>query len=287
MCVTPARIAAVTSSAVRDLTAATLRDGSAYTTGRPVIAYGAGGAWRSATNQAEILTQLLPLCEVEVLEKNQEAQYSCLASMEAFRSTLLPGQPVLVIDQGGGSLELACGLIDAGGEIIIKGCESLPLGTVELSGFFVEAETIRTGYENVQKYINRELERHKPFAAFGNLPPEYVFGLGSTITELAQLLNKTDQSRKSLRGLHGSFIATETIRSLIKGTDAQLDVPKSVLGDRIGIDGDMSTFFGGVLSYYTLLEKYHTDGITVNRQGLRYGVLLGRCGYPYQVDLPK
>ena len=241
----------------------------------------------AGTNQAEILTQLLPLCEVEVLEKNQEAQYSCLASMEAFRSTLLPGQPVLVIDQGGGSLELACGLIDAGGEIIIKGCESLPLGTVELSGFFVEAETIRTGYENVQKYINRELERHKPFAAFGNLPPEYVFGLGSTITELAQLLNKTDQSRKSLRGLHGSFIATETIRSLIKGTDAQLDVPKSVLGDRIGIDGDMSTFFGGVLSYYTLLEKYHTDGITVNRQGLRYGVLLGRCGYPYQVDLPK
>jgi exopolyphosphatase/guanosine-5'-triphosphate,3'-diphosphate pyrophosphatase len=244
-------------------------------------------AVRSAANQAEFLAALAPVCNVEILDRDQEAIYAFLASVEAFRHVLHPDESVLVVDQGGGSLELACGSLDQDNVIKLQGCDSLRLGTVELTRQFAEARTLRKGYENANGLIRSELERHQIFPLLADRPPTQVYGLGSAITELAKRLHKNSSARKSLQELHGLFIPIKTIRDLVAATDAELNTPKSKLGDRVGIDGDLSILLAGVSSYYQILEKYRAEGITVNRRGLRYGVLLAKAGYPYRVDLPE
>ena len=244
-------------------------------------------AVRSAANQAEFLAALAPVCNVEILDNDQEARYSFLASVEAFKHVLHPDESVLVVDQGGGSLELACGSLDEDSVIKLQGFDTLRLGTVELTRRFAEARTLRKGYENANSLIRSELERHKIFPLLTDRPPTQVYGLGSAITELAKRLHKDSSARKSLQELHGLFISTKLIRDLVAATDAELNTPKSKLGDRIGVDGDLSTLLGGVSSYYQILEKYRAEGITVNRRGLRFGVLLGKVGYPYRIDLPE
>jgi len=244
-------------------------------------------AVRSATNQAEFLATLDPLCKVEILENDQEAMYSFLASIEAFKHTLKPDQPILVVDQGGGSLELACGSLDEDRCVKLQGYDSLRLGTVELTRQFSEASTLRGGFGNARDVILAELNQHKTFAPLVNRPPDHVYGLGSAVTQLAQRLRKDGSSHKALHELHGNFISIQIIRDLLKATDAELDIPKAKFGDRIGVDGDLSTLLVGVLSYYNILERYRALGITVNRHGLRYGVLLAKAGYPYRFDLDQ
>jgi exopolyphosphatase/pppGpp-phosphohydrolase len=242
-------------------------------------------AVRSASNQAEFLAALDPVCKVEILENDQEAMYSFLASIEAFKHTLEPDQSVLVVDQGGGSLELACGSLDQDRCVQLQGYDSLRLGTVELTRQFFEASTLRAGFENARDLILAELKRHKTFTLLARRPPDRVYGLGSAVTQLAQRLRKDGPSHKSLHEIHGYFISMEIIRDLLKATDAELDIPKSKFGDKIGVDGDLSTLLVGVLSCYNILERYRAEGITVNRHGLRYGVLLAKAGYPYRFDL--
>jgi exopolyphosphatase/guanosine-5'-triphosphate,3'-diphosphate pyrophosphatase len=242
-------------------------------------------AVRSAANRAEFLAALAPVCNVEILDSDQEARYSFLASVEAFKHVLHPDESVLVVDQGGGSLELACGSLDKDSVIKLQGFDSLPLGTVELTRQFAEARSLRDGFENASRLIHSELERHKIFPLIADRPPTQAYGLGSAITELAKRLHKDSSARKSLQELHGLFIPIKIIRDLVAATDAELNAPKSRYGDRVGVDGDKSTLLGGVLTYHQILEKYRAEGITVNRRGLRFGVLLGKAGYPYRIDL--
>ena len=258
---------------------------SASEQGAEQISAFATQAVRAARNQADFLAALAPVCAVQVLDMEQEAVLSFLATVEAFHHTLRPGEMALVIDQGGGSLELACGGLHAEGTVVLRGYDSLQLGTVELTRQFAQADSLRDGYQRASQLVQRELSRHVAFPSLVGSPPAQVYGLGSAITTLAQRLPGGEPGRKSLKWLHGRFIPRETIGELIQRTDRELDTPKGKLGERVGVDGDLSTLLGGMLSYHYILEKYKARGITVNRHGLRYGVLLAQAGFPYQIEL--
>jgi len=221
------------------------------------------------------------LVEVQVLEREQEALYSFVASMNAFRYNLALGDKAMVIDQGGGSVELSCGLFSSDGITVLEGYDSLSLGTVRLTRLFAEAGTLNHGYDLAVEDIRHEVDRHRRFAALSSKSPAAVFALGSGISSLAERMSpKRGQEGKSLRHLHGQYIDSENIQQLAENTGSRLSAVKRAPSVDLDVDSDVITLLSGLLTYYYILQKYRAPGVTVSRHGLRYGVLLSLAGQP-------
>ena len=221
-------------------------------------------AVRSAPNQEEFAKELNSIAKFLVLDPQTEALCSLMASVDAFRGDLHPGDTILVLDQGGGSTEIACGTIDRAGELRPLGMQSLRLGTVDLAKQLVESDSLIAGFRRVEESIHRELKKHEPFPVLRAYAPTLVCGLGSAIAEVAKI-------RAGSKDYHGQSISKEELgqcinnfRTQYRGSSAQ--------------DSDLSdntiTMIAGVQTYYQILEEYHASQIRASDHGLRYGVLL-------------
>ena len=239
-------------------------------------------AVRSAPNRQDFFDALSPIVEVKVLEYEEEALCSFIASVETFRHYLPPQKLALVIDQGGGSIELAYGYIDEDGIIVVRGRGSFPLGTVRLTKQFAEADSLQEGFSKAKKMIQKEISKHTPFKELIAKKPFATFGLGSAITKLAEGLNA--QVQKTRKNVHGQFIDIETIRRVVLATHKEVKRSKEKIVKGIGVDGDKATLIGGVLTFHDVLNLYNCKGVTVSRRGLRYGVLLAHAGLRYRIE---
>jgi exopolyphosphatase/pppGpp-phosphohydrolase len=236
---------------------------------------------RTAKNRAKFVRELGSIVKVQVLTREEEALYSLVASLNAFRHKLGRDETALVIDQGGGSTELSCGSVRSDGAVILLGYDSLPIGTVGLTRLLSESETVKNGYERVREIVKTAVYRHMKFAALSKKPPAVVFGLGSAITMLAEFQNpKNDREKKSLWRLHGQFISTESLQKSVEKTGSQLEKMGEKSNTSVDADSDWATLVSGVVTYKYILEKYEARGIIVSRYGLRYGVLIAQAGQP-------
>lgn len=243
---------------------------------------------RAAKNQGAFFEKLAPVVEVKVLKPQEEALFSFLAATNAFSDRLRSGDIALVVDQGGGSVELSCGSVEEDGSFVLRGFDSLRIGTVALTKLLTKAKTLKDGYHQVMDSVRSVVENHQKFNALKEKDPVAVFALGSAITDLAkQLISGGEGKRITLKQVHGHFIARKDIEMVIHRTlDVLEHMPKSNLKNgELAVDSNYATLFCGILTHYYVLQKYGGKGIVVNRHGLSCGILLWFAGRSTQINL--
>ncbi len=240
---------------------------------------------RAAKNRDVFLKKLAPVVEVQVLKPQEEALFSFLAATDAFDDSLRLGDTALVVDQGGGSVELSCGSIEEGNAFVLQGFDSLRVGTVALTKLLTKAKTLKDGYHQVMDSVRTAVENHQKFNALKEKEPTTVFGLGSAITDLAkQCIGGGKRKGIALKGMHGLFISKKDIEMVVLRT---LDIlaKSNFKNSELAVDSNYATMFCGILTYHYVLRKYGGKGVVVNRHGLSYGVLLWSAGKNAQIDL--
>lgn len=243
---------------------------------------------RTAKNQSTFLKKLAPVVEVKLLKPQEEAMFSFLAVADAFCDRLQPGDMTLVVDQGGGSTELCCGSVEEDGSFVLRGFDTLRIGTVALTELLTEAKTVEAGYHHVMDFVQNAVKNHQKFNALKGKEPVVVFGLGSAITTLARQLNSAGKGRQTaLQQVHGYFVPKKDMELIIRRVQDTLDyMPKSEFKNSgLAIDSILATLFCGTLTYYYIIEKYNSRGVIVSRRGLSYGVLLWLAGKTGQISL--
>jgi len=243
---------------------------------------------RVAKNQGAFLKKLAPIVEIKVLKLQEEALFSFLAAANAFSDGLRPGDMILVIDQGGGSVELSCGSIEKDVSYVLRGFDSLGIGTVALSKMLTEAKTLNDGYIRVMDSVECAIKDHRKFSILKEKEPAVIIALGSAISTLAMQLN--GRGKNTLKQMHGYFIAKKDIEKVISRTKNVLvqlgHAPKSNhKNPELAVDSNYATMFCGILTYSCVLQKYGGKGVIVSRHGLSYGTLLWLAGKTVQINL--
>ena len=240
---------------------------------------------RSATNRRAFLKEVSTVIDVQVLRMEDEALYSFVASINAFRHVLPAGKTVMVVDQGGGSVELSCGVLMPDETVVLQDYVTLSLGTVKITSLLVQNQTLRDGFDNAEQIVRQEVERLGTCMSVEADAPAAVFGLGSGITSFAELENPERDSRMSSSWhLHGRFVRTQAIQSFLERARTRIQA-KAIPTKDLAVDGNFLTLLSGVLTYYHVLTKCGAPGVTISRWGLRYGVLVSLAGQQSVVRL--
>lgn len=138
-------------------------------------------AARNAPNAGEFLRACRSRgVEVEILSGEEEARLSWLGG-----TVMLPPGPSVVLDVGGGSMELTAG--DGG---LVTWSVKLPLGAVRLrERFLPETPARQAAWTLLEDHVH---------AALAGVPPDLpgpLVGVGGTVAALAQLVNPRDPWR--------------------------------------------------------------------------------------------
>lgn len=235
-------------------------------------------ALRRANNQEQLIGVLRDVLglRVSVLQKEEEAYLSLLSAFCHFQNEIEKDQPILLLDQGGGSTEISCGeLIDD--QFHFWGLASLDLGSVLLKNLFLSDERRRVSesYRATMEHIEQEVGRHEFFPQLGNRPPIQAFGMGSAITNITGVRGNQRQ--------HGRVITTERMQYLINTRIDLYEANQSTIEELLDsasshdrmddLERDLLMLYG-LPVYQSLLKTYHLNRITVCGYGLRYGVFL-------------
>lgn len=226
---------------------------------------------------------------IQILEEEEEAYLSLLSVFCHFRSDLMHEQPIILIDQGGGSTEISCGRMSRNGYEFL-GLESLELGTVLLKNRFLASRRsrINESYRETLAYIREELDKHHIFPGLQGAYPERAFAMGSVITNLT--------GKKGNFKQNGSIITLERMNTLLRNKVEfyQANDLKTIedLAEEERTNEDLSKellMIYGLPVYVGLLDKYHLNRLTVCGYGLRYGVfwyLMLRGGSAIHREIP-
>lgn len=227
-------------------------------------------------NQLEELLQNSLGLHLSVLEEEEEAYLSLLSAFCHFQHEIQRGQPILLIDQGGGSTEISCGEM-INNVFYFWGLGSLDLGSVLLKNIFLanNQRVVGDSYRETMRYIEQETKKHQLFSELARRNPVQAFGMGSAITNIT--------GKRGNRRQHGCVITLERMQYLVDARvdlyeESQMTIEALIEGataqDRQDdLERDLLVLYG-LPVYQYLLQKYHLDRITVCGYGLRYGVFL-------------
>lgn len=197
--------------------------------------------------------------ELEVIDGEREAAFGFLGAVHD-----LPVQHGLVMDVGGGSMELA-----AFRERRYARGWSLPLGSLRLSDRFLETDPPT---ERETRKLRDEVHRRLEGAGVPALEPdERLVGIGGTIRNLARVEQR--RTRYPLSLLHGyvvPFDRVATVAASIVGRSARQR-------RRIrGLNPDRAdSIAGGALAILATMEALGAQDLMISSRGLREGVALG------------
>ncbi|MCP4007077.1 MAG: hypothetical protein GY725_23090 [bacterium] len=218
-------------------------------------------AVRKAVDGGKFLHSLDGLDRVCVLTSDQEAEFS----IEALRRDRNVGQtPLIVIDVGGGSTELAWTEQDER----VSGI-SLPMGTVRLTEACVtshpvpETELIdlRTRIESIASPIGSQVQ--PPLGA----RVIAVAGTATTVAALDQHLAVYDAGR-----VEGYRVSSLTLARWLSGlAKMSVDERKSLPGLE---PGRADVIVAGLMILDVILKKLGADGFEASGRGVRHGVAL-------------
>lgn len=235
-------------------------------------------ALRRANNRLQLMDLLEDILglKVTVLQKEEEAYLSLLSAFCHFQNEIEKNQPILLIDQGGGSTEISCGEL-RDDRFHFWGLSSLDLGSVLLKNMFLSDPKQRVGdsYRATMAHIQKVVELHVSFPELEGRIPSQAFGMGSAITNITGVRGNRRQ--------HGRVVTAERMQFLI---NTRIDLyEKSQIAidtllhsasshDRMDdLERDLLMLYG-LPVYQSLLDMYSLDRITVCGYGLRYGVFL-------------
>jgi exopolyphosphatase/guanosine-5'-triphosphate,3'-diphosphate pyrophosphatase len=231
------------------------------------VAAVATSAVREAGNGAEFVHRVqaelgIPL---RIIDGQTEAQLSYKSVAHHFR---LQGERTLVVDIGGGSLELI-GAVDGVVELNL----SLPLGAVRLTESRLPGE--RAAWKEVQD-LRRAL-RKKLRKAFD---PEgwnaaAVIGSGGTFTNLGRMAI----GRRGLPipdAVHGTAVVTGEVEALLEWLTTKSPAERAAVPGLSPYRADI--ILAGLAVTAELLQMVNARKVTVSAFGIREGLLLDMVG---------
>jgi len=252
--------------------------------------------FRRVENWQDMVATIETACglRVKVLDPIEEADTTFWAAMISGSPFFEREEPFLVIEQGGGSVQLTVGQVDSHGGPEVFGQTSIPaLGTVLLRQRFLANQTdmslrnrrhVDTVSREVHEYANQQLQNElaQKFDLPDDKVPGRAFALGSVITNYYRTdVNSTVRSNADQHGKEvllswlydpniGGGLATKyagrTIAKLFQEAGYHIqeseDEIKSALEQLAGIP-----------CYAAALEHFGLDQLRICGTGLRYGVL--------------
>jgi exopolyphosphatase/guanosine-5'-triphosphate,3'-diphosphate pyrophosphatase len=252
-------------AAIRD-TVAVLADyaRAARRLGARIVACAATSAARDAANGAEFFADARASAglDPEVIAGDEEAR---LVWTSAWRDFGRDGEPLAVLDVGGGSTELS-----VGDGPTPRGRASLQVGAVRLTERHVRADP--PSADEVARLRAAAREAVRPFAAMdvrgGRLVA--VAGTVTTLAAVAQRLPAYDAEK-----VHGSALALAEIERL-SGTLAALTIR-----ERAALPGmepkRADVILAGAIVLAEAMRAAGFDRLTVSDRGVRWGLLYERA----------
>jgi exopolyphosphatase / guanosine-5'-triphosphate,3'-diphosphate pyrophosphatase len=228
----------------------------------------ATSAVREAPNGQSVLGRVAQETgvELEVLSGRDEARLTFLAVRRWFGWS---SGRLLVLDIGGGSLEMASGL-DEEPDVAI----SLPLGAGRvtrdhLDGDPPSARSVADARRHVRTVLARELRPLRVTAA-----PDRVVGTSKTFRSLARVAGAAprDDGPYVSRSLSHADVTAWVPRLAGMDRDARADLP-GVSPDRAG------QLLGGALVAEAALDLLDVDELTICPWALREGIILRRLDH--------
>jgi exopolyphosphatase/guanosine-5'-triphosphate,3'-diphosphate pyrophosphatase len=234
--------------------------------GAPVVACVATSAARDAANGAEFFEAARSAASLtpEVIPGDEEAR---LVWASAWRDFGRPGEPLAVLDVGGGSTELSFGDGPAP-----RGRASLQVGAVRLTERHVRGDPPST--DELRRLAAAARDAVRPFAEMDRAPGGRLVGVAGTVTTLAavvQALPAYDAEK-----VHGSTLSLAEIERLA-GTLGALTVR-----ERAALPGmepkRADVILAGAIVVAEAMRATGFDRLTVSDRGVRWGLLYDRVG---------
>lgn len=198
--------------------------------------------------------------EVAVVSGEEEAQ---LAALSAFNNFDLDEAKYLLVDIGGGSLEL----VTTVGRHLEEIC-SLELGAVYLTETFLKVDSPpERAYERLRRLIRKTLKETFPH----DKPAiSAVIGSGGTVTSMAAMILAS--RKEGFGSIHGhEILRSDVVHLLAMLQRKSLKELRAVPGlnpDRADI------IVAGVMVIDELLEFFRANLLRVNERGIREGLIL-------------
>jgi len=223
----------------------------------------ATSAVRKAANGADFIAAIRSQIglEVEVINGEDEAE---LAALSAFHNFDLEGVHHLIIDIGGGSLELITALGTHIEEIL-----SLELGAVLLTERFLKSDPVNpVEHHKLRKYIRRTLKNS--CTTQGRSAMQCLIGSGGTITSIAAIT--MSGRRERYESIHGyELLRSEVVHLLAM----LLRMDNKERCSLPGLNPDRSDIIiAGVTVVDELMDFFQVNLLRVNERGIREGLIL-------------
>lgn len=228
----------------------------------------ATSAVREASNGAAMVQLVRERAgvDLEIISGDEEARLAYRSAAHAFD---LHGEPVAVVDVGGGSTEVVIAL-----DGVIEQAVSLPLGAVRLTERFGACEDAKGAqFDAMRKYIKRELKEHLPKLT---VPVQMVCGSGGTFTNIARISLRQVMPERGGEMLPFSTQGHEVQRSDVKRILRRLS--RLSVRDRANVPGlspeRADIIVAGVAIVDRVMKNLAVNKLRVNDGGVRDGLLL-------------
>jgi exopolyphosphatase/guanosine-5'-triphosphate,3'-diphosphate pyrophosphatase len=223
----------------------------------------ATAAVREARNGGDFLRLARRACGISprVIPSEEEGRLIHLAVQAALP---LPGQPALIVDIGGGSVQL----------VHVRGRElkrvvGVPLGALRLTETLLAHDPPSADeLEELRRSARRQLRR--AFESFAGDAPELVYGSSGSIHALAELAHR-EATDRDLPQLNGHVLALADLAGLTKRLEK---MPRAQRERLPGIDAARAEILlPGAVVLEQVLRLAGADGITLSDYGVREGLV--------------
>jgi exopolyphosphatase/guanosine-5'-triphosphate,3'-diphosphate pyrophosphatase len=228
----------------------------------------ATSAVREADNADDVLARVEDATGVrlQVLTGEEEARLTFLAARRWFGWS---AGKLLVLDIGGGSLEVAYGIDEEPDAAV-----SLPLGAGRLTAAWLpgdppDPEDVRALRRHVRTEIARTVGE---FSRFG--PPDHVVATSKTFKQLARLAG-------AARSAEGLYVQRELKRESLEGWVPQLaGMTAAQRSELPGVsDGRAGQLVAGALVAEAAMDLFGVEALEICPWALREGVILRRLDH--------
>jgi exopolyphosphatase/guanosine-5'-triphosphate,3'-diphosphate pyrophosphatase len=228
------------------------------------IVAAATSAIREADNGGDFIAEVGKKTgiQIRVISGTEEAR---LIHMAAVYGVHIEGSPAVVVDIGGGSIEVTLGTASH-----LTHARSFKLGVIRLTERFVRTDPLAKGDERrMVKYINKEIGAHLDSVAERRF--ERVIGTSGTILSLGELA-LTESAPPDSVDLRNQRVPAKAIRRLRKRlSSVDLDVRLHMNG----LDPRRADIIvAGAVLLDTVLRRLGADEITLCDLALREGLVL-------------
>jgi len=206
-----------------------------------------------------------PIVPFVVLGVKYEAYYALTTAVRSLPSLVRPGDSVLAIDQGSGSVELAVGRLEETG-LTHSAYKAYPLGTRRLTA---ELRAVGGDCDRLYDWVMAHVDA-RPLR--GSKPTTHTIVLGSAITMLGRIAARRRSGRRLAdrydpAEVHGLSLTMEDLARQIHDHHWG-----SELNQRDIAAGEFDTVLAGLVGLRALLVRHAKTEFVVCGEALRFGV---------------